>query len=1392
MAIQGFFTGDVKIRDLNGVLKAVDGIVEVSTDTGTVTSVGLIVGSTGTDVNVANSPITSSGNITLNLPTASATNRGLLSSADWTTFNNKQAAGNYVTLDTYQTITASKTFSIGFNLASVGGTNQPTFFENTNNLHSGSVGSNIFGFNTDNNIYFGKGSDNGGIISWNNSEVRYYTLPNANGTIALVGGSGVGTVTSIATTGPITGGTITSTGTIGITQATTSTDGYLSSTDWNTFNNKQGALTLTTTGTSGAATLVGTTLNIPQYTEQFVGTVTSVAASITGNSIGITGSPITSSGTLAFAFAGNATQYVRGDGALATLPTNGGGGGASVSYYLNGSVNQGTLGGVTYYEMNKTPIIGAGTDFTRSSNGYIASFLTDANDPALLNIPAGNFNFETYFQASSGGGSPTFYIELYKYDGTTFTLIASNSGTPKLINDGTNIEAYFSALAVPQTTLTLTDRLAIRIYVTTAGRTITLHTENGHLCQVITTFTTGLTALNGLTAQVQYLATGTSGTDFNISSATATHTFNLPTASATNRGALSSADWTTFNNKQNALTNPITGTGTTNTLPKFTGASTIGNSNITDTGSLISLGSNTTISSGALGIGTTSLALASLRVAKTITGGTTIYGIWQNGTVQSDVTASAIGFLNTLNTAASAFTLSSYTHINLQQTTIGAGSSITNQYGVFIDSLTGATNNYGFFGNIPSGTNRWNLYMFGTANNYLAGSLGIGTTSLTNVNLYINKNITGATTAYGILNQGTIQSDATTQVFYYRSFASTQAAAFTLGVLNHYTATLASIGAGSSITEQNGFNVDNTIIGATNNYGFRGRIPSGTGRWNLYMDGTAANYMAGNLLLNTTTDAGFRLDVNGTARVQGNLTTNLTASSVPFIGASGLLSQDNTNFVWNNTTKALGIGLNNPTEELTVKGTIRSEAKTGADNVFFQGVNSSSVLVGEMKEASSIGLGGLMFNGQRQDNTGGAGVFFGGFAGTTSSGNASAIQFVGNGGTISSPSDLPAGIPIALFSKRTGGATSNQMALFQTGNLLIQNGGTFTDAGFRLDVNGTFRQTGSTTASSAIARGSFITPTLVAAANNDVLVGLDINPTFTNGAFTGVANIAARINGILAGVTRYESTGTGGHYMEIVSTTSTNGYVNLRRGGGPNGLTAYQLSNHSGTASAELSYNAASGETLLTTTNFLSFATGSTRGMQMFTTTRNVVIQNGGTFTDAGFRLDVNGTARVQGMLTAGSSSVSNSITLIQLISDAGTVNLRATGANTLRTNGPIVGENSIQSTDVLQGIRLLINGAARLTATTADWLRVTNWAQNDNGNVSANLGTFGTTYATINASAQLEIASTTKGFLPPRMTTTQRTAIASPATGLIVYQTDGVEGLWLRASTGWVQLTVV
>jgi hypothetical protein len=53
-------------------------------------------------------------------------------------------------------------------------------------------------------------------------------------------------------------------------------------------------------------------------------------------------------------------------------------------------------------------------------------------------------------------------------------------------------------------------------------------------------------------------------------------------------------------------------------------------------------------------------------------------------------------------------------------------------------------------------------------------------------------------------------------------------------------------------------------------------------------------------------------------------------------------------------------------------------------------------------------------------------------------------------------------------------------------------------------------------------------------------------------------------------------------------------------------------------------------------------------------------------------------------------------------------------------------------------------------------------------------------------ASAVLEARSTTKGFLPPRMTNAQRAAISSPAVGLIVYCTDATEGLYEYTSGGW------
>jgi hypothetical protein len=272
------------------------------------------------------------------------------------------------------------------------------------------------------------------------------------------------------------------------------------------------------------------------------GTVTSVDLTMP-SAFAVSGNPITTSGTLAVTGAGLASQYVRGDGTLANFPTSTGGG-SSISYYLNGSITQLTISGTTYYQMSKTPVFGAGTNFTRTSasgNGYIASFITDAGDPNILSVPGGNFNLEFYFNASSGGGSPQFYGEVYKYDGATLTLIASASTNPEGITNGTTVDQYFTSISVPTTALALTDRLAVRIFVIPSGRNITLHTEDNNLCQVITTISTGLTALNGLTAQVQTFATGTSGTDFAISSVTNTHTFNIPDASATARGLITTS-----------------------------------------------------------------------------------------------------------------------------------------------------------------------------------------------------------------------------------------------------------------------------------------------------------------------------------------------------------------------------------------------------------------------------------------------------------------------------------------------------------------------------------------------------------------------------------------------------------------------------------------------------------------------------------------------------------------------------------------------------------------------------------------------------------------------------------------------------------------------------------
>jgi hypothetical protein len=139
---------------------------------------------------------------------------------------------------------------------------------------------------------------------------------------------------------------------------------------------------------------------------------------------------------------------------------------------------------------------------------------------------------------------------------TTGVTLSGNT----IIFDRTDLSNAYSVDLSPILTGSTSD-----IYVTGgtySSGTLTLN-RNDNNDVIVTGFIDGITSLNGLTPSTQSFATGVSGTDFNISSASSTHTFNLPIASATNTGKLSNTDWTTFNNKV-STSRTLTINGTTN------------------------------------------------------------------------------------------------------------------------------------------------------------------------------------------------------------------------------------------------------------------------------------------------------------------------------------------------------------------------------------------------------------------------------------------------------------------------------------------------------------------------------------------------------------------------------------------------------------------------------------------------------------------------------------------------------------------------------------------------------------------------------------------------------------------------------------------------------------
>ena len=281
------------------------------------------------------------------------------------------------------------------------------------------------------------------------------TLPIANG------GTGAATISqartnlqvpNIATTitpqAPLTGGgSLAGNRTISIPVATSVANGYLSSTDWSTFNGKQNAITLTTTGTSGAATLTGATLNIPQYSGGASGTVTSVTATSPLSVINSTTTPqISISAASGTSSAGVVTTISQQFGGAKTfndnLTTNG-------NMEVDGTMNvdlKATFGAaIKATSLERNVVNTTGTSITLGIATTWLNIHQTSNFTVTLPSAATYPGKEIHIRNSAGGvvlsASSNIIDMAVSHAGSTTTIIMAE-GTPgqftTLVSDGTN------------------------------------------------------------------------------------------------------------------------------------------------------------------------------------------------------------------------------------------------------------------------------------------------------------------------------------------------------------------------------------------------------------------------------------------------------------------------------------------------------------------------------------------------------------------------------------------------------------------------------------------------------------------------------------------------------------------------------------------------------------------------------------------------------------------------------------------------------------------------------------------------------------------------------------------------------------------------------------------
>jgi predicted secreted protein len=146
-------------------------------------------------------------------------------------------------------------------------------------------------------------------------------------------------------------------------------------------------------------------------------------------------------------------------------------------YYFNGSVNQGvTVNGFACKELSTEDIIGTSTNFNKTGAGVIASFITDAGDPSITEITAGTWTISAYYSIATAFAGAKVQYKLYKYAGSTATLLATSDETTltslsKII--------YNTNMTVTNIVLAITDRIIIEVnYLGTTTNQITLYTQS--------------------------------------------------------------------------------------------------------------------------------------------------------------------------------------------------------------------------------------------------------------------------------------------------------------------------------------------------------------------------------------------------------------------------------------------------------------------------------------------------------------------------------------------------------------------------------------------------------------------------------------------------------------------------------------------------------------------------------------------------------------------------------------------------------------------------------------------------------------------------------------------------------------------------------------------------